>query len=254
MTHILLLGGTLEASALANALAQRGVRATLSFAGRVERVKPQPLPVRIGGFGGVDGLVRYLVDHGVTHLIDATHPFAAQMSTNAVEAARRTGIPLIALTRLSWQPELGDCWWQVPDISAAVAALAGPPKRVMLALGRMHLAEFAAQPQHHYLLRLIDWPARPLPLPHHTVSIDRGPFHADADMALLQRHGIELIVCKNAGGEGARAKLIAARRLQLPVLMIARPHIPVRMEAYDIETVLHWLDHGAVCHKVDRGV
>jgi len=228
----------MEASALCRALADAGIPATLSYMGRVERPKQQPIPVRIGGFGGVAGLVAWLRDHAITHLVDATHPFAARMSTNAVQAAHQTGVPLIALTRPPWQPEPGDHWQRVPDMAAAVAALTGPPRRVMLAIGRMHLAEFAVQPQHHYLLRLVDDPAQTPPLPHHTVVVDRGPFSADADRALMQDHCIDLVISKNAGGTGSVSKLIAARALGLPVLMIDRPHLPPRTEVHSPDAVL----------------
>lgn len=231
----------MEASALARALAEAGIPATLSYMGRVERPKQQPIPVRIGGFGGVPGLVSYLRDQRVTHLVDATHPFAAQMSTNAVQAAAETGTPLIALTRPPWEPGPADRWTRVPDMAAAVAALAGSPRRVMLAIGRMHLAEFAAQPQHHYLLRLVDDPTQPPPLPHHTVIVDRGPFSTQADEALMRHHAIDLVVAKNAGGTGSVSKLNAARALGLPVLMIDRPKLQPRDEAHDIARVLGWL-------------
>lgn len=238
---ILLLGGTTEASALARALAERSFKARFSYAGRVDSPKPQPLPTRIGGFGGAEGLARYLADEGITHLIDATHPFAARISANAVQAAQMAGIPLLALSRPPWTAEAGDRWDSVADIDTAVAALAGPPRRVMLALGRMHLADFAAQPQHHYLLRLVDPPSAPIPLPDHHAVIDRGPFHVDGDTALLRSHRVELVVCKNAGGEGARAKLLAARRLGLPVLMVQRPALPARSEVHDVDAVFDWL-------------
>ncbi len=242
MPNVLLLGGTTEASALAQALAGAGIPATLSYMGRVERPKPQPVPVRIGGFGGVPGLVAYLHEHAITHVVDATHPFAAQMSANAVAACAEAGVPLIALTRPAWQPGPGDDWQRVPDIAAAVAALDGPPRRVMLAIGRMHLAKFAAQPQHQYLLRLVDEPKEPAPLPRHVVVVDRGPFSAAADEALMREHGIELIVAKNAGGTGSVSKLQAARALSLPVLMIDRPALPPRHEVHAIPAVLAWLD------------
>lgn len=209
--------------------------------GRVERPKPQPVPVRIGGFGGVPGLVRWLNDHEVTHLIDATHPFAAQMSANAVAASRETGVPLAALTRPAWSPGPGDDWHRVPNIEGAVDALAGPARRVMLAIGRMHVHEFAPQPQHHYLLRLVDEPRERPPLPHHTVVVDRGPFSTEADLALMREHRIEVVVSKNAGGTGSVAKLEAARHLGLPVIMIDRPQLPPRRELHDIEAILAWL-------------
>lgn len=257
MRNILVLGGTLEASALAQALAARaalGDRTMLSYAGRVAEPKAQPVSVRVGGFGGIAGLLRYLRDERVTHLVDATHPFAAQMSGNAVAAAAQAGVPLLALTRAPWQPGPDDRWQTVPDVSAAVAALAGAPQRVMLALGRMHLAAFAAQPQHHYVLRLVDAPDSPPPLPQHTVLVARGPFDAASDAALLRAHEVGLVVCKNAGGSGARAKLDAARSLGLPVLMIARPVIAARREAASVAEVLAWLDHPDTCAGIDRGV
>lgn len=249
MRNILILGGTTEASTLARLLAERGERATLSYAGRVDNPRPQPVPVRVGGFGGTEGLAGYLRQQGVTHLVDATHPFAANMSGNAVMAARQTGVPLIALTRPAWPAESGDRWTHVPDITSAIAALDGPARRIMLALGRMHADAFAAQPQHFYLLRFVDAPTVLPALPNHHLLVDRGPFDADGDMRLMQDHDIDLILCKNAGGTGAQAKLIAARRLGLPVLMIDRPALPDRMEIHDPRAVLHWLDHAT-----DRGV
>ena len=243
MTNVLVLGGTTEASALCARLAAENIPATLSYMGRVERPKPQPVPVRIGGFGGVPGLIQYLRDHAITHLVDATHPFAAQMSTNAVHACTQTQTPLAALTRPAWTPGPQDRWTLVPDIPAAVAALAGPAQNVMLAIGRMHIHEFAPQPQHHYLLRLVDEPKETPPLPHHTVVVDRGPFSTEADLALMQAHKIDLIVSKNAGGTGSVAKLDAARALNLPVLMIDRPALPPRLELHDTNAVIDWIRH-----------
>lgn len=248
--NLLVLGGTTEASALCRRLAEAGVTAQLSLAGRVERPKRQPLPVRIGGFGGVDGLVRTLQDEGITHVIDATHPFAAQMSRNAIAACARAQVPLLALTRPAWKAEPGDQWRHVPDIAGAVAALDRAPTRVLLAVGRMHLADFAPNPQHHYVLRLVDPPEAPLPLPVCTVIVDRGPFSLENDRALMLDHGIKVVVSKNAGGTGASAKILAARDLGLPVIMIDRPDIPERPEVHDVEAAMTWLGS----HGVDLGV
>jgi precorrin-6A/cobalt-precorrin-6A reductase len=250
MRNTLILGGTTEASALAQKLADLGETAVLSYAGRVDEPKAQPVEVRVGGFGGVAGLVDYIRMNNVSHLVDATHPFAAGMSGNAVQAAAITGIPLIALTRAPWAPVPGDDWARVPDIPAAVAALSGPPQRVFLALGRMHLAGFAAQPQHHYILRLVDPPESPPPLPQHSVIVARGPFDLAGDMALMEQHGVQRVVAKNAGGKGASAKLAAARALGLPVLMIDRPVLPHRAEAQTVAAVIDWLDHSGT----ERGV
>lgn len=245
MTHLLILGGTTEANALAKTVAKQGIAATYSYAGRVGNPRPQPLPVRVGGFGGVDGLAAYLREHAITHVVDATHPFAAQMSANAVAACHEIGVPLAALTRPAWTAQKGDTWRHVPDIDGAVAALSGAPQRVFLAVGRMHLEDFAAQPQHCYLLRLVDEPTD-LPLPNCYVVVARGPFTMAEDQALMQRHGIELVVSKNAGGPGARAKLDAARALGVPVLMIDRPALPQRTELANVAEVLDWLAHSGV--------
>jgi precorrin-6A/cobalt-precorrin-6A reductase len=241
----LILGGTTDASALARALA--GTDAVLSYAGRVESPRAQPIPTRTGGFGGAEGLARFLTEQGFTRLIDATHPFAAQMSRNAILAAELAGIPLIALEREAWAATAGDTWTHVPDIAAAARALPDTPVRVFLAIGRMHLDEFAIAPQHHYLLRLVDQPDA-LPLPDAHAIIARGPFSLADDLTLLKGHRITHIVAKNAGGDGARAKIDAARQLGLPIIMIDRPSLPYRPIARGVAEVMAWL------HSTDLGV
>lgn len=227
---------------MARALAGAGVDAVYSYAGRTEAPVAQPLPVRVGGFGGVAGLATFLRAEGITHLIDATHPFAAQMSRNAVEAAAATRTPLIALEREPWKPAEGDRWTQVPDLSGAVAALGKAARRVFLAIGRQTLDAFAAAPQHHYLLRLVDPPTEPLPLPHVEAVIARGPFTVKGDRALIEDHRIDIVVAKNAGGAGAEAKLVAARELGLPVVLIDRPHLPERPVARTVDEAMRWLE------------
>ncbi len=207
------------------------------------------MAVRVGGFGGVAGLVAWLQRADVSHLVDATHPFAAQMSARAVAAAAQAHVAHIVLTRPGWVAEAGDRWTRVADIPGAAAALAGAPASVMLALGRMHVEAFAAQPQHRYLLRFVDAPRETVALPHHRLVVDRGPFTVAGDRALMRAHAIDLVVCKNAGGVGAQAKLIAARELGLPVVMIDRPAVPERVEVHDVAAVLRWIGHDA-----DRGV
>lgn len=241
MTRILLLGGTTEANLLAQALARAGLAGVYSYAGRTEAPMGQPIHMRVGGFGGVEGLADYLKAEAISHVVDATHPFAAQMSSNAVAACTETGTPLIALERAPWVAGAGDRWTQVPDLAAAVAALDGPPRRVFLAIGRQHLDAFAAQPQHRYLVRLVDAPTAPLPVPAEVV-VARGPFDVAGDTALLQRHGIQVIVAKNAGGKGAVAKIAAARALGLPVVMIDRPRIPPRRVVHGVAGVMAWLN------------
>lgn len=244
-----MLGGTTEASRLAQALAKAGADAIFSYAGVTKSPMAQPLPTRAGGFGGVDGLVAYLTAEGITHVVDATHPFAAGMSTNAVAACAQTGVDLAALERPAWQPEAGDSWTHVPDMAAAVRALPADPMRIFLAIGKKNIADFAVQPQHHYLLRLVDAPEGVLPLPNYDAVVARGPFEVAQDQALMTAHNIDLIVAKNGGGKGARAKLDAARALGLPVILIDRPKVPARQVLPTVADVMAWLDHGA-----ERGV
>lgn len=243
--NLLILGGTTEATALARAVAAAGIAGTFSYAGRVAQPKAQPLPLRVGGFGGPDGLAAWIRENNVTHVIDATHPFASGMSRNAVAACAACGVPLVALTRPPWQAQPGDRWQHVTDIDRAVDALGERARRVFLAIGRMHLAEFARAPQHFYLLRLVDPPEGALPLPDRAVEVSRGPFTAEDDAALMRAHRIGVVVSKNSGGDGARAKIDAARRLDLPVVMIDRPDLPARHELHSVEAVLHWLDHAS---------
>ncbi|AWD21010.1 cobalt-precorrin-6A reductase [Fuscovulum blasticum] len=248
MPRLLLLGGTQEAGALARALADAGAQAIYSYAGRTAAPVAPALPCRVGGFGGADGLAQWLRSEGIAGVIDATHPFAARMSRNAIAACAATSIPLLALERPAWTEQPGDDWQRVPDVAAAVAALPEAPARVFLAIGRQNLAAFAARPGHAYLLRLVDPPEGDLPLPQATVLVDRGPFSEEGDLAMMRQQGVQIVVAKNAGGSGAVAKIVAARTLGLPVVMIDRPALPPRPTVATVDEVLHWI------HDADLGV
>lgn len=226
---------------MAAALSAAGIAGVYSYAGRTHAPAAQPLPLRIGGFGGAEGLAAFLRMEGISHVIDATHPFAARISAHAVAACAVDGVPLVALERPPWSPGPGDRWTRVPDLPAAAAALPAAPARVFLAIGRQGLQAFAAAPQHAYLLRLVDPPAAPLPLPRADVVLARGPFDEAGDAALMRAHGTEIVVTKNAGGPGASAKLAAARALGLPVVMVDRPAIPARTIVAGLQDVLDWL-------------
>ncbi len=247
--RVLLLGGTTEASAMARALAGAGVDAVFSYAGRTHMPVTQPLPTRIGGFGGVAGLRSYLDAEGISHVIDATHPFAAGMSANAHEACGTCGVALIRLERPAWVAQEGDHWTQVPRVEDIPALLPDDPACVFLAIGKQQIGVFAAQPQHHYIVRLVDAPEQALPLPRTTVLLARGPFDVAGDTKLMREHGVTHVVAKNAGGTGARAKLDAARALGVPVIMADRPVLPGDNAVGSVAEVLAWLDHVA-----DRGV
>jgi precorrin-6A/cobalt-precorrin-6A reductase len=243
MTRALILGGTGNANALAAALARAKIDAIYSYAGRTQIPLPHALPTRTGGFGGAAGLADFIREAEITHVVDATHPFAAEMSRNAAIACAATGVPLLALERAPWTTTTGDRWIEVPDIAGAVAALPDPPARVFLAIGRQHVAPFAEKPQHAYTLRFVDAPDGALPLPDSELIVARGPFTCEGDLVLMRDRHIEWIVARNAGGDGARAKIDAARELGLPVIMIARPELAERPRVESVEEVLAWLGH-----------
>lgn len=252
--RVLVLGGTSEASRLAALLAERSdIESILSFAGRTKAPVAPPIPYRVGGFGGVEGLASYLAQGRIDILVDATHPYAERMSRNAELAAARTGVPIIVLSRPAWRPEPGDNWMRAHDMAAAVAALGSEPKRVFLTIGRLQLDAFAEAPQHFYLIRAIDALDPPPRLPSHRVIFGRGPFALDAEERLLRDEKIDAIVTKNSGGEATFAKILAARRLGLPVVMVERPKGASTAPLHDPAAALACiLRHGAA--PAPRGV
>jgi precorrin-6A/cobalt-precorrin-6A reductase len=234
-----------------------GVEATMSLAGRTSAPMRHTIPTRIGGFGGAVGLADWLRDHGTERLIDATHPFAARISANAVAAAGSAGVPLLRVARPPWLPGAGDAWSQVPDVTGAVAALGERPRRVFLTVGRLELAAFRAAPAHHYLVRTIDTPAVDDLPPDHALLLDRGPYTLAGETELMRRHRVDVLVTKNSGGEATRAKLDAARDLGLPVVLVSRPVLPPAKTVETVEDALAWIagdPHGAPPPSARRGV
>lgn len=240
--RLLILGGATEASLLARHLAgMTEVDATVSLAGRTQQPIALPLPCRIGGFGGVEGLVRYLRENGTEAVVDATHPFAARISAHAAMACARLGLPLATFTRPSWTAGPGDRWTAVADLDAAARALGDAPRRVLLTTGRLGLAAFRAAPQHSYIGRTIDPPdAEHLP-PTYRIMLGRGPFPLAAEIALLRDEAIDVVVTKNSGGAASAAKLEAARALALPVVMVEPPARPAGTVFTDVAAVLRWI-------------
>jgi precorrin-6A/cobalt-precorrin-6A reductase len=242
--RVLILGGTTEASDLARLLAgDARFDATLSLAGRTSQPRPQPIATRRGGFGGVDGLMRFLGEQKIAAVVDATHPYAARMSANAVAACAGAGIPLASLVRSAWTREAGDAWQEAATTEAAVDLLGAAPRRVFLSLGRQDLHLFARAPQHHYIARLIEPPQQTTLPPDLMLIRQRGPFDRDAEEQRLRDEKIDLVVSKNGGGDATYAKIAAARALGLPVIMIARPDKPSAHVVASAAQAVAWLGH-----------
>ena len=242
---ILLLAGTAEAVELARrAEAVPGLRVIVSLAGRTRDPVRPPGEVRVGGFGGAAALARFIAAEDISAVIDATHPFAVRISANAAAACAEAGRPRLILTRPAWTPGPGDRWQVVADAAAAAAALA-PGARAFLTTGRTDIAAFATRADVHYIVRLIDPPKMPLPLPDYDLTIGRGPFAVAGERALLAAHDIDMVVTKNSGGAASRPKLDAAREVDIPVILIDRPPPPEGETVPTVDAALAWLRRGA---------
>jgi precorrin-6A/cobalt-precorrin-6A reductase len=238
--RILILGGTGEARELAAELVAAGSDVISSLAGRVREPRLPDGPVRVGGFGGAVGLASFLREEGITHVIDATHPFAGTITANAARAAREASVPLLVLRRPEW--EAVPSWDTVPDIQAAAAAVrAWAGEGVFLTTGRRDLDAFAADGGHRFLVRTVDPPDGPVPS-RMTLLLDRGPYSVESESALMREHGIGLLVTKNSGGPMTAAKLQAARDLGVQVVMVRRPPLPPDSAvAATVAEALRWL-------------
>ncbi|MFE2943690.1 cobalt-precorrin-6A reductase [Streptomyces sp. NPDC059255] len=244
--HVLILGGTTESRRLAELLHPR-LRVTTSLAGRVARPVLPPGEVRVGGFGGADGLAHRLREDRVDALVDATHPFAAAISRNAALAAATAAVPLLALRRPSWAPVPGDDWRTVGTLAGAAEALRGlgGARRVFLTTGRMGLAAFAGPEldRHWFLVRSVDAPEPPYPARTETL-LDRGPFTLDGERELLRRHRIDVVVTKDSGGAATAPKLTAAREAGIPVVVVRRPPVPSGVTVVETaEDAAAWVAH-----------
>ncbi|CAA2137463.1 cobalt-precorrin-6A reductase [Hyphomicrobium sp. ghe19] len=240
--RILLLGGTTEATSLAQSLAgENGVSATLSLAGRTVNPAASPLPVRIGGFGGVDALTEYLTRENIDLIVDATHPFAARISNNAIAASAAAQIPLLAIERPPWTPANGDNWNEYDSIDTAIAALPDTPQNVFSGLGRQAIAALSVAPQHRYVIRVVDASEPPASLPQATIVAARGPFRTEDDLELFRKHRISHVLAKNSGGSAAYSKIEAAGVLGIKVHMVRRPAIAPRSTVASVEYALAWI-------------
>jgi precorrin-6A/cobalt-precorrin-6A reductase len=243
LMRVLILGGTTEASELARRLA-KDVRfeTTLSLAGRTLHPRVQPVPTRRGGFGGIGGLVAWLEREATEAVIDATHPYADQISAHAVAACGQLGIPLATIMRPAWQRGPDDRWLDVASAEAAADALGPTPQNVFLSIGRLEVGAFAKKTHHHYVARMIEPPDDIALPPDLRLIFERGPFDAQAEATLLARERIDVIVSKNSGGSATYTKIEAARGLGIPVVMIRRPHKLHGYAVDDAEGAARWLE------------
>ncbi len=242
MPRLLLLGGTREALDLAEATSNNAHLHTItSLAGRTRAPARIPGELRIGGFGGPEGLADYLVSQAIDLLVDATHPFAETMARNAEQACRLSNVPRLKLLRPAWEKDANDRWIEVDSTEQAAATLPGLATRVFLTVGQRDLVAFSRYPEIWFLIRLIDPPADPLPLARHELILGRGPFAEADEVTLLREHRIEALVAKNSGGALTHAKIGAARRLGLPVVMRRRPDPPPGETVETVDQALAWI-------------
>jgi precorrin-6A/cobalt-precorrin-6A reductase len=237
---VLILGGTAEGRELAARLHADGIPVISSLAGRVARPRLPPGEVRIGGFGGPDGLAAWLTEHDIGAVVDATHPFAARIGHAAADAAARSAVPLLRLERPGWAARPGDRWHAVADVAEAAATVSTLGRRALLALGRQEVAAFAHDGETWFLVRSIGAPEPPLP-PRHELLLDRGPFTLGDERDLLDAHAIDVVVTRDSGGDQTSAKLTAARERAIPVVLVRRPPRP------QVATVATVADAAAWC-------
>ena len=243
---VLILGGTGEALGLARLLERCAeFDVVTSLAGRTRRPTTIPSRVRTGGFGGVEGLSAYLETEGTSAVVDATHPYAATISRHAAQACDALGIPRVQLWRPAWSPLDGDEWTEVESLDAAAESVAdarvSEDGRVFLSTGARDLQVFSRLRAIRFLVRLVDAPQTRLPLMRSELIVDRGPFAVAEERKLLLEHGVELLVSKNSGGAATYAKLVAARELRVPVIMIDRPDPEPGARVETAEEAVRWL-------------
>jgi precorrin-6A/cobalt-precorrin-6A reductase len=240
--RILVLGGTSEARALADALFTEGHSVVTSLAGRTTEPRRPQGEIRIGGFGGPAGMADFLRSAGIDAVIDATHPYAAAISAHAIEACENAGRPLLRFERAPWQPQKGDRWIVVDSLTAAAKVAPDLGRRAFLTIGVKELASFAGIDNVWFLVRLVDRPAEPIPLAHHELILARGPFKAGDERALLEERQIDLVIAKNSGGDSTYGKIAAARALGLPVLLLRRPALAQAQTVTTLADAIAWVE------------
>jgi len=238
---LLLLAGTTEAQAIAQALSHKGIPAVASLAGATRAPRATGLTTRVGGFGGAEGFRSYLKEAGITAVVDATHPFAHHISHRSAEICAKENIPYCQVLRPEWQPETGDVWTFLNSEAEAADHIA-PGSTVFLATGRQTLDRFANLSACRLICRQIDPPDRPFPFANGRFLVGRPPFSIEDETRLFTKLGVDWLIVKNAGGEAPRSKLIAARDLGIKVAVINRPQQPDAPKVTTVTDALAWID------------
>lgn len=238
---LLLLAGTTEAQAIAQALSQKGIPAVASLAGATRAPHATGLSTRVGGFGGAEGFRSYLKEAGITAVVDATHPFAHHISNRSAKICAEKNIPYCLVLRPEWQPEAGDDWTFLNSEAEAADHIA-PGSTVFLATGRQTLGGFANLSACRLICRQIDPPDRPFPFPNGMFLVGRPPFSVEDETRLFTKLGVDWLIVKNAGGEAPRSKLIAARDLGIRVAVINRPPQPDAPKVTTVTDALAWIE------------
>jgi len=240
--RVLILGGigdSLKLTALASTIP--GLEVINSLAGRTRQPVMTSTPTRIGGFGGVSGLTDYLREQKIDLLVDATHPFASKISWNAAIATSQLNIPRLMLVRPAWKKIEGDRWLEVENNEIAVKVLPELGSRIFLSIGRQELGSYTHLKHLWFLIRALDIPQTDNLVPPGKILTQRGPFSVEEERSLLQKYEIEAVVSKNSGGDATYPKIIAARELGIPVVMIQRPSLPEGEKVSNVESAVSWI-------------
>ncbi len=241
MTTLLILGGTSEAASLVDALSRfTSLRVITSLAGRTAKPRHLPGEVRVGGFGGIEGLLRFLNEQSIDLVIDATHAFAEQMSRHAHQACQELAIPRLCLIRPPWARHEHDLWHDVPNLKVAAALLPRLGTRVFVTSGQRGIEAFAGLDELWFLIRTVEPITAQLPKKFHWVQA-RGPFTEAGEVDLMEKHRIDLLVTKASGGSATHGKIKAARCLGIPVVIIKRPTIPPGPKVESVKDAVTWL-------------
>lgn len=241
---VLILSGTREGRDIATALQRQGVDVLASLVGATRSPKAQDVPTRIGGFGGADGFAHYLKDNAISAVMDATHPFASNITHRSSKVCAALNIPYCLFLRPAWTPSAADDWSSLKDEADAVNYIE-PNSTVFLATGRQTLERFENLSSCRLICRQIDPPTGPFPFPYGEFLIGRPPFSVEDETALFQNLNIDWLIVKNAGGSSSFSKLEAARILKMKVGMIERPAMPDVLSVSTQKQAIEWAaSHG----------